>query len=48
MMETSIISMVVKKSVFSSLSVLYDLIVIKMFRIINNEKNNNSKKMFPQ
>lgn len=47
-METSIISMVVKKSVFSSLSVLYDLIVIKMFRIINNEKNNNSKKMFPQ
>ena len=48
MMETSIIFVVVKKSVFSSLSVLYDLIVIKMFRIINNEKNNNSKKMFPQ
>ena len=48
MMETSIISMVVKKSVFSSLSVLYDLIVIKMFRIINNEKINKSKKMFPQ
>ena len=47
-METSIISMVVKKSVFSSLSVLYDLIVIKMFRIINNEKINKSKKMFPQ